>query len=179
VSEGLLELALAELVGQLAGLGCEWKDKAAPNLGADGGPEAWLLLVDTNDKQIGGYEYRQKTNPNNPDALSSFVYGYALRTVTIEAHSFEFDTQPQRVIDRVRWGLRTFTARAVYDRHKIAFVRFGPITRSSSTRQGRRCLDAFADWTFAYVSGGTPNDDPGETIGSVNGGGPIPVDLES
>lgn len=173
-----LEDALRELVGQLAGLDCAWRDEAAPQLGASGeGPEAWTILTDVSDKQIGGYEYRQQQNPNNPLALDSRLYGYALRIVTIEAHSFEWATRPRAVLDAVRWGLRTVTARAVYQRHKIAFVRTGPITsaRTKMKPSGRTRLDGFFDWTFAYVSGGTPNDDPGETIGSVNGGGVIPA----
>ena len=172
------EEALAELVGQLGGLTCVWRDQASVQLGADGGPQAWLALSYTSDRQLGGYEYRQWPNNNNALALDSALYGYALCILTIEAHSFEWDAQPRSVLERVRWGLRTRTSKAVYRRHKLAFVRTGPITATfSRTAGGRRRLDGFLDWTFAYVSGGEPNDNPGITIGTVNGGGDHPGDV--
>jgi len=172
-----LEDQLSELVGQLAGgFDCVWKDEPAGSLGSRGGARAWLILTDTNDRQVGSYEYRQWANPENPLALKSRVYGYGLRTITIEAHSFEWIVKPRTMLDRVRWGLRTFTAKAVYRRTKTAFVRTGPITVSRSyAKDGTTRLDAFVDWTFAYVSGDEPNDDGGQTIGQVNSGGVIPV----
>lgn len=165
---------IAELVGQLAGVQAVWADDDYGQLGTDDGPEAWIKLTPHTIAQKGQAEYRTTTSDNNPLAYKARVYAYDLAIVTLRAESMDRDVQAYELLRSVRWGLRTMTAKAVYQAHRLAFVRTAPIVCSSAGPASRTRLVAIMDWTFACLGGGPARDDDGQTIGQVNSGGPIP-----
>jgi hypothetical protein len=168
--ELLPRAALRELLAQLAGrIGCKWLGDDAPMLGQSGGPvAAWLELDVLSVRQFGTDEYRSWPNTNNALATEQAIVGWRSVTITIRAKSFNKALQAYTLLERVRRGLQSRTAAAVYAATNTAHVRTHPITVMRVKDGHRTRLDAVMDWEMAFVSHSIPNDDPGVTIGTVN-----------
>jgi hypothetical protein len=170
--------ALAELVAQLAGVECIWVEQRNPQVGATGVTgEAWIELVMTSDVPYGDGEYRQEPNEKNPEVLCSTSVLYKLVTISLRAKSFDTSIQPQELLADVRCQVAgCVTAAAMYAANNIAFVRTHPTAGiRGMTANNRVRLEATMDVVWSALDGGRAKDDPGTTIGSVNGGGVIPI----
>lgn len=168
----------ATLIGQLASCQCTWMEDANPNLGADGVSRAWVELGEPGIEQKGSSQYLRTQNANNPNVTDGTVGGYVLFTIAIRARSQSAKRRATDVLQDVRWGLRTLTAKAFFADNNLAFVRTHPIAPSpGTTLKGRRLLQATLDVVLAGIEGGQPPDDGGQTIGQLNGGGAVPITL--
>lgn len=166
--------AMAELVGQLAGVSCIWLGDNAPMLGLDGGPRAWIELGERMVTPIGGDEYRQTPNANNANALDSVITGRRDMIITIRGKSFERDLQAYELVERVRLGLGSRTAQAFFLRHNIAPVMTFPTACFRVPDGHTTRLDAAMDWKIGVQVGHEANDDPGLTVATVNGNNKVP-----
>jgi hypothetical protein len=167
---------LAQLLGQLAGLQCTWKGTKAPQQGRTGLAKAWLELTMGSARSVGQDEQRESVNPNNPNAYDPYIVGYRLVIVSVRCRSDDAHDQPDDRLEKVRYRLRGPTALFWLQGQKMSFVRAGPTAwyQEPNNDASRARLAAVMDCSFGYLGGGPLDDDPGQTVGEVNSGGPIP-----
>lgn len=172
--------ALKELVAETSRLATIWDSEEMPFLGGDSdGPNAYAELSIVSYAAVFVDEYRQAYNATT-GALDTQLYGYRLLTLGVKMRSFDVGSHPADLCERVRWRLRTVSARAIFARAGLALVRAGGVSlyneRADAEDSPTRLIAVGTfDIQFAMVVVDNPQDDDGRIIESVNGGGEIPL----
>lgn len=176
--------ALKALVKGLSGLQTIWESEKAPYIGGGAtGPNAYAELSLTSYAAIGVDDYRQVWDPV-AGALQSQMYGNRNFTLGVLVRSFALSVLAADIAERVRWRLRTTSAKAVYNAAGLAL---GPISALRIfTDVPNKGDDHITTWCasfdviFAMAVCADPLDDAGSIIETVDSatGGIIPIDLE-
>lgn len=159
---------LADLFAELAGVACVWTEDPQPQLGLDGGPQAWIELSLLGTRPQGVDEYRQATNANNAQALTSTIVGNRSVTISVKARSYDKDTQAYDLLERVRARLGSRLAQSFFLTWNLAPRRAHPIAAYGRDVDDRTRLEATMDVELGLRVAETDNTDDGITIATAS-----------
>ncbi len=142
-------------------------------------PGAYAELTISAYRTYGQDEYRQ-TYDEVKDQLSSTMTGLRGFTVSVKVRSFELGQAPFDLLERLRLGLRTKSARYALETAGIALVDIQPIIPlPNETVDNREAFVAVMDVRLAFAVNQDTSDDEGGTIKKVDNGGVIPGTVTS
>ena len=174
-SPRLPQAQLLELVNTLAGVQSKWDNLSRPLLGQRPGTEkAWLLCGVQSWLELGTDELRYVWNAETQNN-DEFVVGQRAFTLTLQAFSLDTTIQPYDLLERVRFRLRSQTARALMV-PTLALRDFQRIVNLPPDQQamdgGHIVLRSSLDVRMLCVVGANPNDQGG---GGVIESCPVPA----
>lgn len=177
---------LRVLVHELTGLETIWSFEEMPFIGGDAeGPNAYAEISITSYVSKGIDEYRQAFD-EDANVLTSQIYGYRVLTLSTVVRSFDVTVHPADLCERLRFRLRTVSARKLFTSRGLALVDIGAVSVFNQTLDAggpdlatRVVVCGSIDVRLAMAVTGDPQDDDGITIETVNSatGGVIPGDL--
>jgi hypothetical protein len=102
---------LLQILQQISGVQCVWRSAQRPHLGQQPGTEhAWIVASAQSWRAVGVDELRQVYNATT-NALDNMTVGQRLFTLTLRAESLDANLDALDLLERVRFRLRSATAR--------------------------------------------------------------------
>lgn len=149
-----------------------WNTEPEPFLGqVNGMPGYWLQLSMVHTETKGVDDYRQVYDPvnqvNGTTQISWRIYTIHFRVISYSMELPAFD-----VMDQIRRGLRSLTAKTGYGEIGIALVDWGKTIDIPVTKDQRETSECGLDVRFSWQVSADPGDDNGgiiESVGSMTG----------
>lgn len=170
---------LIQLIATLSGVETLWRSDAVPPApGRGAGLERariWLRLSSYTSQGVD----EQRAVFNVTTGQNSVVnVGQRQFTLNVKAESFTPTIEAFDLCERVRFRLRTQTARAIFVPAKLGLRDVQAITAFESVADSRTVLCASMDIRWNYVVFADPNDpNEGDWIAQADGAGVIPATL--
>ena len=164
---------IQELIVEITDAPVIWSEEPEPFLGVQNGKAAyWIELSIIATATKGVDEDRLEYDPIN-EVNDTTQISYRIYTMTVRVKSFSKDTPAFDVIDQVRRGLRSVTAKQQYTEIGIAFVDWGKTVDLKPAADNRLTSESTLDVRIAWQVSADPGDNDGgwiETVASnVNG----------
>ncbi len=164
---------LQTLIETLSGVQAVWSTDPSPDLGRRAGTErAWIILNLQSFRNVGTDELRQAYDPTT-DSNVNLQLGNRQFTLSCGARSLDATLEAYDLLERVRFRLRTATARAIFAPANLSLRDIQAVQVLSGKVAGTQALKAASmDVRWNWMAAADPLDPgQGDYIATVNGDG--------
>lgn len=171
-------LAFLQLLTSLASVPTYWSTLPRPVPP----PKAFLVITLGRVQRKGQDDYVVTANATT-GRFDAQLGGMRYVNFTLRASSTEPEAMPEDVLERVRWGLQTFTTQAALQAMAVGLVHLGDAMTYESRGDSRIIMNAAMDIRMVYFAGASPitaavTPDPADYVAEVDEGGDIPIVVE-
>lgn len=174
-SPRLPKAALLSLISTLSGVQAFWRTDKTPAVPGTGPAleraRVWLRV---NSYVTNGIDEERAIYNATTQANDRIVVGQRQFTLSLRAESVDANLEAYDLCERIRFRLRSLTARAIFAPANLSLRDVQPMSVLETIAAGRVMRVAVMDVRWNLVVFADPNDGGGGIIETVNSGGFIP-----